>query len=288
MKTKRDDKHFDFVQWVLDGLNDWKRLTDAMEMVLVGNIAATVPWLASTVPAWMAYDNMVHVLHIWEPVAFIGGLTVEGLGIATVNTTVKFWQYNRARMIQAQIRRAAPAARKGKKAVKPKPVTELAPFWQALSMSTFYFIVVITLNVALDPSDGLGKTGKALLSLLSPVGAMTIALNAEFANLLAKKAETKARRVSGGAPGGGVGSGEAPVDAPEPVKPPEEQGPVYRRWDEVPESEWRWIVDAPASEVVGRYRLPGKDPARTAREWKKYARERLPADDASNGSENGN
>lgn len=272
MKTKESGKRFDFVQTVLDLLDGWKRLTDAMERVLVGNIAATVPWLASTLPAWMAYDNMVKVLHIWEPVAFVGGLTVEGLGIATVNTAVKFWQYNRERMLVAQMNRKPSAARKGKKSAQSKPVRGLAPFWTAVSMAAFYFFVVIVLNVVIDPADGWHKTGKALLSLLSPVGAMTIALNAEFASLLHKAAERKARRVAGGAPGGGSGSGETPEKPPEQAPPPGESGPVYRSWHEVPESDWQWITGAPASEIVMRYRLAGKDPARTAREWKKNAR----------------
>lgn len=280
MKPEIKKKDFDFVQWILDGLDDWKRLTDALERVVPGNIAATVPWLASALPAWMAYDNMVRVLGIWEPVAFIGGLTVEGLGIATVNTAVKFWQYNEARVLAATANRKP--TRKGKKADVVKPVRDLAPVRAAVSMAAFYFVVVMTLNVVLDPGNGWHKTGKALLSMLAPVGAVTIALNAQFAGLLQKTAERKARRVTGKAPGSINNPGETPVDSPEPkpepVKPPVEQGPVYRSWHEVPESEWRWIVDVPASDVVKRYRLPGKDPARTARDWKKHARERLSAE----------
>lgn len=54
-----------------------------------------------------------------------------------------------------------------------------------------------------------------------------------------------------------------------------------RRWADVPRSDWEWVSEAPVSEIVKKYQLSGKDPERTARQWKAYAKERL----VSNGTQ---
>jgi hypothetical protein len=250
----------DPVTWAITFLEDWKRLTDTAERVLVGNIAATVPWLASAIPAWIAYDNMIKVLHFWQPVAFIGGLTIEGLGISTVNTAVKFWQHNRERQIQASSR----ATKKTKKPSKPAQVRGLAPFKTAVSMAVFYFVVVILLNVVLDASQGWEKVAKALLSLLSPVGAMTIALNAEFSNLLNAAAEKRkdrkeknSQKVSGKLPG-----------TFQPAEKVIETSQQFDDWRKVPPSERLKMANLSQQELKEQYHLTDKN----ASNWYKWLR----------------
>jgi hypothetical protein len=48
-----------------------------------------------------------------------------------------------------------------------------------------------------------------------------------------------------------------------------------RRWPEVSPDDYGWIAEASAKEIVTRYQLSGKDPQRTARQWKDYARKAL-------------
>jgi hypothetical protein len=252
---------FNFVKWAIGFLESWKQLTDTLERVLVGNIAASVPWLASTIPAWLAYNSMVNVLHIFEPVAFIGGLTVEGLGISTVNTAVKFWQHNRERSLAA----SRQSRRKTRKSSAPLEVRGLAPINLAIGMAAFYFTLVILLNVVLDPADFLHKFGNAMLSLLSPVGAVTIALNAEFAQLLSqaeqKRKERKdksSEKVAGKLPKNGL-------DA-EKVSGTSRQ---FMDWRKVPPSERLKMVNLSKDELKEQYHLPDK----TASNWFKWLRE---------------
>ena len=80
------------------------------------------------------------------------------------------------------------------------------------------------------------------------------------------------RKVAGNSPDGG---GKLPEDA---GKSPEVAGklPDTRlRWSDVSPDDYRWIVDAPVSDIVARYKLSGKDPERLARTWKVYARSTL-------------
>lgn len=53
---------------------------------------------------------------------------------------------------------------------------------------------------------------------------------------------------------------------------PETVSATPRRWPDVPRSDWEFISDAPVSEIVKKYKLSGKDPERTARQWKSYAK----------------
>jgi hypothetical protein len=46
-----------------------------------------------------------------------------------------------------------------------------------------------------------------------------------------------------------------------------------RRWADVPRSDWEWVAEAPVSAIVKKYQLSGKDPERTARQWKLYAKQ---------------
>lgn len=239
----------DLVKGIISGLESWKQLTDTLERVLVGNIAATVPWLAPVIPAWMAYHNMVTVLHFWPPIALIGGLTVEGLGIATVNTAVKFWQHNRERIAQRQSRI------KGKKKDNKPQIQGLAPFQMAVGMASFYLIVVLLVNVALDDADIVQRGAKLMLSLLAPVGAMTIALNAEFSNLLNKaEQKRKERKVSREKNVSGKLSETFQED-----KKVLETSPKFDDWRKVPPSERLKMANMSEAEIKEEYHLSDKN-----------------------------
>jgi hypothetical protein len=70
-------------------------------------------------------------------------------------------------------------------------------------------------------------------------------------------------------------SAQAPDGQETPRKVSGHSADGVRRWADVPPDDYGWLADAPASEIVARYRLSGKDPERQARTWKGYARERI-------------
>jgi hypothetical protein len=153
------------MDFIIQILNEWNRLTKALEATLVDNVAATVPWLAPVIPAWLAYHNMIKVLIMPAEVALIGALVVEFLGLATVTTTVQFREFNDTR----------------------EDSDPGAPVLWAIVTAAFYLSVVLTVNVLLDKGSALEKTAKALLSTLSVAGAVTIALRSQHARRLTAK-----------------------------------------------------------------------------------------------------
>lgn len=181
-----------FVDGVVAGLQGWRRVTDALNESLVPNVAATAPWLAPILPGYMVFDGLWRVLDVWFPVAVIGGLTVEFVGVAVIATTVELWQYNQARKAASQ-RQTKP--KKGKKAqAASKGLRGLAPAGLAMGMGLVYFATVLVVNVLLDGGGAVEKVAKGLLSSLTIVAAVTLALRWQHGNLLAEKQIDKEER----------------------------------------------------------------------------------------------
>jgi hypothetical protein len=166
------------VEFIINLLTGWREITNALEKTLVDNVAATVPWLAPLIPAAIAYDHMESVL-LFDPwLAFVGAAVVELLGLSTVTTAVQFWQYNIA----------------GDSA-KPEPEGR-APFGMAFAAAAFYFLVVITVNVLLDEAGGTARLAKALLSTLSIVGALTVAIRSQHRRRVDEQVEVESDAIS--------------------------------------------------------------------------------------------
>jgi len=141
------------LSWFEIGMNAWRHVIQVSERTLIDNVAATVPWLAPVSPAFMIWNNAVHIL-LWPVwVAWVLALAVEGLGLSVVSTAFQLWKEKRN------------------------------TFWIAVVTTVFYLSVIITVNVALE----LGAptwVAKALLSLLSVPAAVTIALRTQNAQAL--------------------------------------------------------------------------------------------------------
>ena len=166
------------VEFIVNLLTGWRAITNALETTLADNVAATVPWLAPLIPAAIAYDHMASVL-LFDPwLAFVGAAVVELLGLSTVTTAVQFWQYNIA----------------GDSA-KPKPERR-APFGIAFAAAAFYFLVVITVNVLLDEAGGTARLAKALLSTLSIVGALTVAIRSQHRRRVDEQVEVESDAIA--------------------------------------------------------------------------------------------
>ena len=86
-----------FVHNVTAFLRGWSQLTRALEATLVDNLAATIPWLAPIVPAYMIYSSLAGEIGFPHWVAVLSAAVVEFLGLATVSTTFQLWDYNDAK-----------------------------------------------------------------------------------------------------------------------------------------------------------------------------------------------
>ena len=154
------------MKYVIGFLDVWRGITNAFERTLVDNVAAAVPWLAPISPAYMAYQNVTKIFG-WDTwVAWTIALAVEGLGLAVTSTAFHLWDWNDTR----------------------KDKDRAAPFWVAITTVIFYLAVVITVNVILDSeASPTERIAKALLSLLSVVAAVTLALRSQHARRIEEK-----------------------------------------------------------------------------------------------------
>lgn len=156
----------------------------AMETTLVDVVAAYTPWLASVIPAFIGFENVIRVLGFLPWQAWIYAIVVECLGLATVSTTLKFWSWNQDGASTALSR--------------PK-----APFWLAVATALVYLTITLSVNVLLDDGNELVKLVKALASSFSVVGALVLAMRSqqgkaetelEAAHKAAEKAQDEERQ----------------------------------------------------------------------------------------------
>jgi len=242
-----------FVERVVAFLAAWRALTQEAERTLVDNLAATAPWLAPLAPAYLAYQAMRSVLLFPVWVAGAIGVTVEVLGISTINTALSFWTWNREK-------------NKSDKA---------APTWVAIVVAAFYVAVVITVNVLLDGGAILEKTAKGLISSLSVAAAVTLALRSQHTRRMAEKKELYLERREDRRIGklqkianqeGKLPQLSAKVSGND-DKHPDTFG-KWERWPNVPKDEQMKMVRMTVEQVIDIY---GVD-ERTAYNWLKYAK----------------
>lgn len=132
----------------------------AMEGTLIDVVAAYIPWLGSFIPASIGWLNVQQVLGFTLLQAWIYAIVVEGMGLATVATTLMFWEWNQEQ-------------RDNKR----------APFALALATALVYLAIVLGVNVLLDDGSPLVKGVKALASSISVVGALIVAMRSQQAKL---------------------------------------------------------------------------------------------------------
>ena len=232
---------------LIQTLESWQAVTGKLEGVIVDNVSAAAPWLAPVVPAYLAYSNMTGVLSFPWYIALIAALVVEFLGLATTNTVFTLWEYNRTR----------------------KTTAPIAAIWPALSAAGAYIIVVIVVNVLLDLSNPVHVIAKALLSMLSILAAITLAIRAGHARRLAAiKQEREERRVA---------RGKIPTSAGNfpggPGNFPQQAGNLpgnFHRvdWRKLPKDERLAIAQMTPKDVQTRYGVSPK----TSRNWVSRAR----------------
>ncbi len=159
----------------------WASIKDAWRNLrradVVGWIAGVTPWLAPVIPAFLVFRNMSTKLDYPEPVALIGAVAVEFIGLAAVHTAVTFHHWNDEHKQNQE------------------------PFLLAIVAGAFYVAIILTVNAALDiwntnPDEikNVRIVAHALLSLLSVDAALIIAMRARHKRLLVERDDEKAER----------------------------------------------------------------------------------------------
>lgn len=222
-----------FVDGAVKFLRDWRRLFQSTEALLVDNISATAPWLAPIPSAYMMASSMTGRLGFPAWAAVTGGLTVELLGLSAVTTVIGLWEYNE----QARQRDAR------------------APVMLAFGTAGLYLAVVLTVNALLDEGALIEKIAKGLISCLSVVAGVILALRSGQARRLQaiedERQERKAARL-------------AQVGASKPREPQVAAVELSRDWRQLSQQERTGLVGLTPAQIRGMY--PGM-PERTSQEW---------------------
>lgn len=152
---------------------DWiTALVNGTEDSLINLISAVILWLVPVVPAYLTYQHNVTDLQFPVWVAGTTAIVVEFLGLASMRTSIKFYEHN--------------------KHYKKTDVKQ-APFWPVVATYVFYIVVVLSVNVLLD----IGKVTSthiwaiALFSLLSVPAGYLISARAQHTELLRSINEEK-------------------------------------------------------------------------------------------------
>jgi hypothetical protein len=172
-----------------------------IESAWVNLLAFIIPYAVSLIPAMMTFRNSQTMLgfEVWE--AINAAAAIEFFGIVTMDTALRFYQYN-------------------KKYTKD---ANKAPVGMAVFSYVFYLAIIITVNVVMEiaaaPSGSLHWfSGESFwkivaLSLLSTLGfpsAVTIGIRTQHKEILAEKTATKQ--------GGGVVKNNTPAPQSQPQR----------------------------------------------------------------------
>lgn len=215
---------------IVSMLTSVRDLIRAVEGVLVDLIAAISPWLAPVIPAWLVKTNLSGPLGMPEFVAWTGAAVVELVGLSAVHTAFSLWDYNDTR----------------------RKSDQRAPVWVAAVVAVFYLAIILVVNVALHPGTFVERLAITLLSLLTAIAALILAVRAGHARRLgdiqAEKAAKRTRRkVSGKLP---EHSGTAETSAD---------------WRGMSPEDKRKLAGMTAAQIAGRYGVS----ERTARNWRR-------------------
>lgn len=155
---------------IVQVLTNTRDLIRALESVVVDLIAAASPWLAPVIPAFLVYRALIYRLQFPWQIALISAVVVEFLGLSTVHTAFSLWDYNETR----------------------RKSDQRAPVAIALVMAVVYISAVMVVNVLLDDGATIERIALSLLSLLTVVASVTLAIRANHARRLEEIREQKA------------------------------------------------------------------------------------------------
>lgn len=159
------NKFFDLITGLLNGFED----------SAINTVSAIVPWFVPIIPAYLTYWHSSNDLGFPGWVGWTAACVVEFLGLASMRTSVSFYEHNRR--YSAEVKKA--------------------PFWITVLTYLFYLAVVLTVNVLLDLQNGVQwqrVLAIGLFSMLSVPSAVLISVRAQHTELLRELAQNKAKR----------------------------------------------------------------------------------------------
>jgi hypothetical protein len=139
---------------IFDQINSW---IQDVEYSIVNLVSSIAPWLAPLAPAYMSYSHMQEYLNFPVWVSFSVASVVEMLGLATVSTTLTFWNHNR----------------------RYSSHKNRVPITIPILTFLFYLGIVMTVNVLIDAyisGFDVIVLSRALLTLLTVPAAITVSV----------------------------------------------------------------------------------------------------------------
>ena len=149
------------------------------EQNLIDSVARFTPWLAPLIPATFAYQSVTNpaLLNQHWLIGLLIAATIEGLGLASVHTSLSLFEYIKTHD-------------------KQKPKVEAGIM---LLMTLFYLAIVVVVNIVLDLQHPTQIViAKALLSLVSIPAAVTLSIRQLHKAKLADEDEHKAELTARG------------------------------------------------------------------------------------------
>jgi hypothetical protein len=166
MKTNILEKIFG---WISDTINGGER-------AVLDALSAVVPYSTASIPAYLTFTHTLVNMNFPVNIAFLAAFTVEVLGVTSVSTAIRFYQWNK----------------------NHKSDAEKAPFWLAVITYAFYIIITLSVNVILEIYAATRAPAViwaiGLFSLLSLPSGVLISIRAQFGEMLEDKREKAEER----------------------------------------------------------------------------------------------
>jgi hypothetical protein len=172
-------------------------LAEQFKAEAVNQIADVIPWLAFVPSAYFVGDASLTSLGVPPGVAVSIAVTIEGLGITLIDTTMEFYRWNLQRM---------------RKEFK-------APVVLAGSFVGVYLVATVGLTVVLKIVPDLSTFAPALFPLLALTGAAQLVLRAQHIQRMADKGKAYSKDKDGNEQKG-AGAVQALASEPDKVSEP--------------------------------------------------------------------
>lgn len=150
-----------------------KIINDGEDSV-INLLCVVAPWLVPVIPAFLTYWHTVNDLGFPEGIAWTSAIVVEVLGLASMRTSISFFEHN-------------------KRYVKG---TNKAPFAVTISTYFFYLLIILTVNILLDVTNGVkwvNVIAIGLFSLLSVPAGVLISVRTQHSELIKELNERRFR-----------------------------------------------------------------------------------------------
>ncbi len=180
MKEK-ENKFHSFFSMVSETINGGER-------AFLDALSAIVPYTTAGIPAYLTYDHTYNQMGFPLYIAVLSAFTVEVLGVTSVSTAIRFFQWNKNHTNEK----------------------DKAPFWLAVATYAFYILITLSVNVILEVFAGDRSPAViwaiGLFSLLSLPSGVLISVRAQFGEMLEDKREKAEQKKQERLQGRGVGS----------------------------------------------------------------------------------